>query len=194
VASATTSRMPSGSHSLLAPLDRFYASAGLVLPVAEAVGDAELPSDARELLTPPGPLTPRLEDHHGEALTLRVLERRRSGDDYARRIVLLRSDGVPVVLGAIAVDLARLPPALRAAVVAERRPFGHIVAQGMAKPSALLRIARDAPIAGALELAEGEAWLYGRRRTVFEHRAGVIASIVEILAPPRERNRSSRSA
>ena len=180
---------------MLAPLDRFYAGAGIALPAVEIVGDAALPADVRALLTTAGPLTPRLEDHHGEALTLRVLERRCNGDDYARRVVLVGADDVPVLLGAIAVDLARLPPALRAAVVAERVPFGHIVANGMARPRALLRIACDASIATALALPIGEQCLYGRRRTVVDERAALVATIVEILAPARqERARSSRSA
>jgi chorismate-pyruvate lyase len=186
--------MSARSDSLLAPLDRFYAVAGMALPAVEMIAAAGLPSEVRDLLTTPGPLTPRLEDHHGESLTLRVLERRRNGDDYARRIVLVRGDDVPVVLGAIAVDLARLSPALRAAVVAERVPFGHIVAQGMVHPDALLRIACDAPIAAALELPAEVTWLYGRRRTVVDEHAAVLATIVEILAPARERERSSRSA
>ena len=83
----------------LAPLAGFYAAAGRTLPPVEIIGSDEVPVAYRELLSAPRPLTPRLEDRHGEALALRVLERRRAGDDYARRIVLVRGDGVPVVLG-----------------------------------------------------------------------------------------------
>jgi chorismate-pyruvate lyase len=178
--------MPVGPSSLLGPLGRFYAGAGVAPPGVEAVTAAALPSDARELLTSTGPLTPRLEDRHGGPLTLRVLERRRSGDDYARRVVLVGSDDVPVLLGAIAVELARLPPAVRTVVVAERVPFGRIIATGMMRPSAFLRIACDAPIARALMLPAGTAWLYGRRRTVIDERAAVVATIVDILPPPRD--------
>jgi chorismate-pyruvate lyase len=186
--------MSSASGSLLAPLDRFYARAGIALPAVEVIAAAALPADARDLLTTAGPLTPRLEDHHGAPLTLRVLERRRTGDDYARRVVLVDTDDVPVLLGAIAVDLARLPPAMRAAVLAERVPFGHIVAHGMTRPSALLRIACDAAMATALELPAGEAWIYGRRRAVLDESGAVTATIVDVLAPVRERARSRGTA
>jgi chorismate-pyruvate lyase len=175
--------MPAGSGSPLAPLDRFYVAAGLALPSVEVVAASDVPVAMRHLLTAPGPLTPRLEDHHGP-LALRVLERRRNGDDYARRVVLL-DDDAPVLLGAIAVDLARLPPAVRAAVLAERQPFGHVVTTGMTKPSALLRIAPDAALTAALRLPADAAgaWLYGRRRTVIDERAAVVATIVDVLAP-----------
>ena len=184
--------MPAAVGSLLAPLDRFYAAAGLALPTVEVVAEADVPRDVRDLLTAPGPLTPRLEGRHGGPLTLRVLERRRQGDDYARRVVLLDED-VPVLLGAIAVDLARLPPAVRGAVVAERSPFGRVVTAGMQKPSVLLRVAPDTSIAAALQLTVGDAWLYGRRRTVVDERAAVVATIVDVLAPMPTRRGVCRS-
>ena len=176
--------MPAGPGSPLAPLDRFYVAAGLALPSVEVVAETDVPAAMRHLLTAPGPLTPRLEHHRGGPLALRVLERRRNGDDYARRVVLL-DDDAPVLLGAIAVDLARLPPAVRAAVLAERLPFGHVVTTGMTKPSALLRIAPDAALTAALQLPAdvAGAWLYGRRRTVIDERAAVVAAIVDVLAP-----------
>ncbi len=169
--------------SILAPLAGFYVAAGRALPAVEAVDDAAVPPALRDLLSAPQPLTPRLEDRHGEALTLRVLERRREGDQYARRIVLVRADGVPVVLGAIAIDLARLAPKLRRAVLAETAPFGHILAGAIAEPEALLRVACDPLIAKALALRGLDGWLYGRRRTVVDHHGAPIATTVEILPP-----------
>src|SRR6185436_9019455 len=170
----------------LAPLADFYVAAGRPLPVVETVGHDDLPPALRDLLSAPRPLTPRLEDHHGESLALRVLERRRDGDRYARRIVLVRGDGVPVVLGAIAIDLDRLTPALRAEVLAEEVPFGHILATATAtaRPDALLRVQCDAFIADALELSpRRDLQLYGRRRTLVDAEGATMATVVEILAP-----------
>jgi chorismate-pyruvate lyase len=168
----------------LTRLADFYVAAGRPLPAVETVGHEELPPALRDLLSAPRPLTPRLEDHHGEALALRVLERRRDGDRYARRIVLVRGDGVPVVLGAIAIDLDRLTPALRAEVLAEEVPFGHILATATARPDALLRVQCDAFIADALELApRRDLQLYGRRRTLVDAEGATMATVVEILAP-----------
>ena len=112
-----------------------------------------------------------------------MLARRRVGDLYARRVVLVRRDGVAVVFGAIEVDLARLPAAMRAEVLAESVPFGHIFSTAHARPDALLRVACDATIGAALGLVRHDGWLYGRRRTIVDERGAVVATIVEILAP-----------
>jgi chorismate-pyruvate lyase len=183
--------------SILAPLAGFYAAAGRTAPVAEAVAATDVPPDIRGLLGPPEALTPRLEDRHGEQLALRVLERRRAGDRYARRIVLVRGDGVPVALGAIVLDLARLDARARAAVLAESVPFGHILRGAVAEPDALLRVACDAAIAAALEIEPRlGGWLYGRRRTIRDATGATVAAVVDILAPdapPRVRARSTGS-
>jgi len=176
--------MIAGDARTLAPLADFYIAAGRPLPAVETVGHDDLPPMLRDLLSAPRPLTPRLEDHHGEALALRVLERRRDGERYARRIVLVRRDGVPVVLGALALDLTRLSPSLRAAVLAEEVPFGHILATATAKPDALLRVVCDALIADALALSpRRDLQLYGRRRTLVDASGAIFASIVELLPP-----------
>ena len=188
VASARTSAMVERDASILAPLAGFYAAAGHPLPAVHAVDVIDLPSELRELLRAPEPLTPRLENRHGEELALRVLERRRVGERYARRVVLVRGDGAPVVLGAIEIDLALLAADRRAEVLAETVPFGHILASAMADPDALLRVACDPFIAGALALPRAQGWLYGRRRTVGDADGATIATVVEILAPDPERS------
>jgi chorismate-pyruvate lyase len=176
---------PSATLHLLGPLETFYAAAGVVPPAVELVTVAEVPSGPRRLLAVAGPLTPRLEHHHGGSLTLRVLERRRGGDVYARRIVLVRGDGVPVVLGAIEVDLTRLTPAARVEVLRERLPFGHVLGDARGHPEAFLRVRPDPLIAAALAItADGEP-LYGRRRTVLGAGGAVVATVVELLAPER---------
>ena len=71
--------MAASNAAVLAPLGGFYAAAERALPVVETVGSADAPGALRELLSAARPLTPRLEDHHGAALALRVLERRRYG-------------------------------------------------------------------------------------------------------------------
>ena len=192
-----SARTIDGDRSLiLAPLAEFYAAAGRGLPAAERVGADDVPPDLRALLAAPEPLTPRLEDRHGESLSLRVLERRHRGDRYARCVVLVRGDGVPLVLGAIAMDLARLAPVARAAVLAESVPFGHILGSALADPDALLRVRCDTMIADALALTRAGGWLYGRRRTVSDASGATVATIVEILAPqpgPRVRVRGTGS-
>jgi chorismate-pyruvate lyase len=178
--------MVESDASILAPLAVFYAAAGRPLPAAHVVPGAAMPRVVAPLLSAPEPLTPRLEQHLGETLALRVLDRRRDGDRYARCVVLVRGDGVPAVLGAIAIDLARLAPAVRADVLAEAVPFGHLLANAIAHPDALLRVACDPFIAEALALSDHDVHLYGRRRTLTDATGAVIATIMEILAPEPE--------
>lgn len=178
--------MVESDASILAPLAGFYAAAGRPLPAARTIGGAAMPRVVDRILSAPEPLTPRLEAHVGEALALRVLERRRDGDRYARCVVLVRGDGIPAVLGAIAIDLGRLAPAVRAEVLAETVPFGHLLANAVAHPDALLSVACDRFIADALALSERDVSLYGRRRTLTDASGAVIATILEILAPEPE--------
>lgn len=185
--------MVAGDASILAPLASFYAAAGRTLPAVETVDDGAVPAPVAALLRPASPLTPRLEHRHGQALALRVLDRRRAGDLYARCVVLLRGDGVPVVLGAIEIDLGRLPAAMRAEVLAENVPFGHIFATAHAAPDALLRVTCDGWVGDALGLTDYDGWLYGRRRTLVDERGAVVATIVEILAPASEGDDVPRS-
>jgi chorismate-pyruvate lyase len=169
--------------SPLSPLDELYAAAGLPMPRVEVVADSAIPAAQRALLTGSGSLTHRLEVRERQSLALRVLERTHDGDMYARRVVLLRSeDATALALGAIKVDLALLPPAVKAAILAEEEPFGRIVRDGTTLPARLFRVVPDASIRLALGLVSGE-WLYGRRRMLVNGRGGAIASIVEILAP-----------
>jgi chorismate-pyruvate lyase len=182
-----------GDASILAPLASFYAAAGLTLPAVETVDEGDVPPALASLLRPPTPLTPRLEAHYGEALVLRVLDRRRVGDRYARRVVLVRGDGSPALLGAIELDLARLPAATRAAVLAETAPFGHVFPAAHARPDAIFRVACDAQMRAALGLDGYDGWLYGRRRTLVDERGAVVATIVDVLAARTEQARSSRA-
>lgn len=179
--------MVESDASILAPLARFYAAAGRPLPATQRVAGPAMPRVLADLLGAPEPLTPRLEEHVGDALALRVLDRHRDGDRYARCVVLVRGDGVPAVLGAIAIDLGRLAPTVRAAVLAETVPFGHLLGDAIAHPDALLRVACDHFIADALALPDHDLHLYGRRRTLTDTSGAVIATILEILAPEPRR-------
>jgi len=170
-------------RSPLAPLDEFYATLGLEPPRLALVEAHALPPDARALLAAPGPLTRRLEERERQPVALRVLERTHVGDVYRRRVVLLRSaDATPLALGAIKVDLTRVAPAAKAAILAEREPFGRIVRVADDAPSRLFRLAADAAIAGALDVAPGAA-LHGRSRLVVDRGGDTIAEIAEILVP-----------
>ena len=92
-----------------------------------------------------------------------MLESVRAGDDYARRILLARRrDGAVVQYGVVRIDLAALPPAVRAEVLAGDTPLGRVlIAHDVLRtvtPTAFLRLT---PTPVMRELL-GEGPLYGR--------------------------------
>jgi len=187
--------MADAPRSPLAPLDEFYAALGVELPRLVLIAAHDLPPTARALLAEPGALTARLEARERQPVALRVLERTHAGDGYRRRVILQRAaDATPLALGAIRVDLARLSAQVKEAILAEREPFGRIVAlgdDGARITARLFRVEADAAIAAALRVAPG-ATLHGRSRIVVAADGATIAEIAEILRPSEALATSSR--
>ena len=124
---------------------------------------------------------------------MRVLGRRRRESEYFREVVLLL-DGTdqPVEFGAIKINLDIVSPLVRDQILAEQRPFGHILGENKiphrSRPSAFLRLASDVFINEALKLT-GAQVLYGRHNTLLNEHDQAFAEIVEILPPLKERGR-----
>ena len=132
-------------------------------PAADLVPAAELPQPFRHLLDHTHHMTVTVEAHHGGPVDVRVLETARTGDDYARRILLTRrGDGAVVQFGAVRIDLAALPPAVRDEVLGERTPLGRVLISHdvlrTVTPTAFLRVTPTPDLAGWL----GDGPLYGR--------------------------------
>lgn len=175
------------------PLDEFYAQAGKSLPPLTQVEGESVPEPHKSLLVHTKDMTPTLEKFHQRPIHLRVMGRRRRGNEYFREVVLLL-DGTnqPVEFGAIKIYLDLLPAAGREQVLAEQRPLGHILAEHKiphhSRPSAFLRMASDLFINDALNLT-GANVLYGRHNTLLNEKDQAFAEIVEILPPVKERGR-----
>jgi chorismate-pyruvate lyase len=184
--SAATSAI---SATLGHPLDEFYAATGLPLPPLQAVEAEEVPQPYKQLLVHNDDMTPTLERFHGCDLHLRILGRRRRGNEYFREVVLL-ADGTeePVEFGAIKINLNRLNEATQQHILEERRPLGHILLEDgiphSSRPKAFLRVASDRFINEALRLS-GANVLYGRRNTLYDPDGCPLAEIVEILPPSK---------
>ncbi len=171
------------------PLDDFYARAGQALPPLTEIHAETLPEPYKALLAHRDDMTPTLEKFHRRSLHLRVLGRRREGREYFREVVLLL-DGSdqPVEFGAIKIDLDLVSQTVREQILAEKLPFGHILAANQvphrSRPSAFLRLASDALINDALKLS-GAQVLFGRHNTLLDPQDRPLAEIVEILPPMR---------
>jgi chorismate-pyruvate lyase len=95
---------------------------------ASPVRPAELPPMSRRLLVHEDHMTVRLEQVYGCPVSLHVLQVLQEGDEYARRILLRRSDTQRVVeFGIVRVRMGSMPPAVRDEIVARQTPLGDVL-------------------------------------------------------------------
>lgn len=113
------------------PLDTltelFYTSRdqlGEFLPI----GEDELPPQYCALLAHHDHMTVTVEAWHNSLMELRVLQEKREGDSYARKIILARQrDGGVVQFGIMRIDLAALPEIVRLEIESQALPLGRIM-------------------------------------------------------------------
>jgi len=175
-------------ETLAHPLDAFYAEAGAALPPIQRLEGQTLPQPLRDLLLHANDMTPTLEAFYGRSVHLRVLQRRRQGEDYLRQVVLVLDDsGEPVEFGANRIRLEMFPEEARRLILEEREPLGHILRDfailHTCEPNAFLRVASDRLISEALNL-RGAQILYGRHNRLYNSNGQLISEVVEILRPP----------
>jgi chorismate-pyruvate lyase len=183
--------MASGALPFVYPLDDFYARSGLPLPSFERIPGEQVPEPYRSLLVHEKDMTPTLENFHGAAIHLRILNREQRGDFYFREVVLqLDGSDRPVEFGANKVSLVLFPPKARHLILEERLPLGRILKDcGVAHNTvakAFFRVQADELINSVLGLSE-RGVLYGRRATIYDTQKRPLSEIVEILPPAREK-------
>jgi chorismate-pyruvate lyase len=173
---------------LTRPLDYFYARAGLALPEFRVVGGGDVPEPFHRLLVHVHDMTPTLEEFYGDEIELRVLGRRRRGQEYWREVVLLlRGSGRPVEFGANRVLLDRFPSAARQAILDECAPLGRIMRDHQVthtcQPNAFLEMQADALMGSTLQL-RGRPKVFGRHNRLYGMDGLLLSEVVEILRPP----------
>ncbi len=190
MSAAAQPTVPSASsvgHALAHPLDEFYARSGQPLPPLQQIDGEEVPEPYKTLLVHQSDMTSTLENFHRQSIHLRVLGRKRCGDEYFREVVLHLDDTEkPVEFGAIKIHLDRFPAPARQLILDERWPLGHILKDCAvaytSRPKAFLRLASDKLINSVLGLT-GAHVLFGRRNTLSDAAGQSLAEIVEILPP-----------
>jgi chorismate-pyruvate lyase len=94
----------------------------------DIIDPAEMPQPYRSLLVHEHHMTVTVEAHHGSSVDVQVLEKRRDGDSYARKILLAKqSDGRVVQFGLVHIWLNYCSPEVRAELLAEQTPVGRIL-------------------------------------------------------------------
>ncbi|TWB44296.1 hypothetical protein [Nitrospirillum pindoramense] len=180
------------SHMDLGHADVGHADLGRAPPALTPIAADALPNAVRPRLDHIDGMTAALARHAGCPVSVNVQARVRDqgpGLDRLRRRVILakQTDGSPLALGLLAVDLLALPPAVAAEALAERTPFGTLLANAglpfLSRPRLFFRLVADAPLARLLGGHEGET-LYGRLAHLALTAPGAehpVARVVEIL-------------
>ncbi|MDE1147720.1 MAG: hypothetical protein PW843_14045 [Azospirillaceae bacterium] len=175
-------------------LDLAYADLGCPAPRLAGLAADALPAVVRPRLDHIDGMTAALARHAGGPVSVNVQARTRdrdAGADQLRRRVILaaHATGAPLALGLLTVDLAALPPAVAAEALAEKTPFGTLLAEAslpfLSRPQAFFQLTADVPLSGFLGGAAGEP-LYGRLAYLALTRPDaerLVARVVEILRP-----------
>lgn len=170
---------------LQAILDLFPGS-----PLAEAglepVEAGLVPDPYRRLLLHHHHMTVTLEEHHGARVTLRVLERKRRGDDYGRHLILTAGSSPRAVMwGMMRIQLGHTSPGVRAAILAEDTPLGRILIEHDVMRRLETQLFVKVHLNEALEQvfqAPGEPVTYGRVARIFCDGAPAV-ELLEVVRP-----------
>lgn len=127
---------------------------------------SELTDEFQSLLAHDDHMTVTTEAWHNSMVDVRVLKEHRSGDFYARKIILtLQRDGAPVQFGIMRINLAGLPKIVRLEIESQALPLGRImIRHHLLREVELCQLWRIAPsheLRTLLQLGE-EAFVYGR--------------------------------
>jgi chorismate-pyruvate lyase len=94
----------------------------------DVVAGEQVPPPYHDLLVHEHHMTVTVEAHHGSLVDVQVLERKRDGDAYARKILLAKkTDGRIVQFGLVLIWLNYCSPEVRAEILAEKTPLGRIL-------------------------------------------------------------------
>jgi hypothetical protein len=172
---------------LFSPLTELWAKH--VAPGAESIAPAALPEPQRSLLVHEEDMTRRLERHHGQKMTLRVLSKQVKAGSLIREVELRgERDGLLAELGAIRINLECFEDEPKQLILECKRPLGGILADYnipfLSRPQAYFRLEPTAAVRAAVDTAS-ESWLYGRCNRLSAADGRVIADVIEILPPNR---------
>jgi hypothetical protein len=156
------------------------------LPEYEMVPADEVPPPYRELLVHEHHMTVTVERYHGSLVDVRVLDRRRDGDAYARKILLtLQSTGRVVQFGIVRIHLNYCTPEVRRELLAEKTPVGRILIEHNVlrriEPTAYLRIIPGPAMMGWFGLDHPRP-TYGRLALIHCDEQPAV-ELLEVVAP-----------
>jgi flavin-dependent dehydrogenase/chorismate-pyruvate lyase len=166
------------------PLNEIYARHSRPLAQLTPVAIENVPKIYKSLLVHERDMTPTLAEFHKSAIHVEALFSFCKDNIYYREVLLKTSDNKVILYGGIRIDLNYLPKEAAAKVLAEKEPFGNLLAEyelpHTSQPSGYFTIIAGDFIAKHLSVDLGSK-LYGRRNTLYTEDKQPIAEIVEIL-------------
>ena len=131
----------------------------------------EVPSPSRELLAHEKHMTVTVERFHDGPVNVQVLQSRKDGERYSRKILLSRkSDGGVVQFGIVRLDLSVLPTQVREEIEAQQTPLGRILINHdvlrEVRLLSLCRIEAGAELAQYFDIPTGDT-VYGRTALIY---------------------------
>jgi chorismate-pyruvate lyase len=165
------------------------------VPEHEFVPGPQVPPPYHDLLVHEHHMTVTVESFYGSLVDVRILDRRQSGDDYARKILLaLQSDERVVQFGIVRIILHHCSSAVQAAIVAGQTPLGRILIEHdvlrRIEPTAYLRVTPNPAMMEWFSLAEPTP-TYGRLAYIHCNEQPAV-ELVEIVAPVSEASQRRR--
>jgi hypothetical protein len=156
-------------------------------PGAVEVAADEVPEPYHKLLVHKHHMTVTVERFYGSPVDVRVLACRRTGHEYARKILLaLHNDPRRVVqFGLVRINLGVCSEPVRKAIVEGKTPLGRVLIQHdmlrRIEPQAFLRVTLSAAMADWFAVPAG-THTYGRVGVIYTGDRPAV-EVLEILAP-----------
>lgn len=165
--------------------DLFPAGPALIAD-AEHIPSALTPEPYKTLLVHQHHMTVTMESYHGCSVDVRVLERRLDGEDYSRKILLVKSGTDTVVqFGIVQLHLQFVSQTVRDEILAGQIPLGRVLIKHdvlrQIDLGAILKIAPGPQLQEYFNCQETDI-TYGRLATIFCDQKPAI-DLLEISAP-----------
>jgi len=160
----------------LAQLCRLFYPSLEVLGGFQKMVAGELPEESRGLLAHDRHMTVTVEQFHGCAVNVDVLQTCRDGEHYSRKILLKRqADNMVVMFGIVRMNLAVMAPQVRSKIESQQIPLGRILIEhNVLREVKLLNLFRIEPGAELRELlckrpegSEDERHCHGRTALIY---------------------------
>lgn len=159
-------------------------------PEAIEVSAAEVPQPYHRLLVHTDHMTVTVEEFYGSPVDVRVLDCRRNGNEYARKILLTTQATDQVVqFGLVRINLEMCSEPVREAILEGKTPLGRVLIRHdmlrRIEPVVFLRVTFSPAMARWFGVEVG-ATTFGRVGVIYSGERPAV-EVLEILAPVPER-------